>query len=82
MRIFVASWFFPPATSSEGLVSFKLLSHSAHQFDVCSSISSKWGYEEQSKLESPNITSLPVETEEFSEWIEEAVTLNSRTTLS
>ena len=44
MNIFVASWFFPPATSSEGIVTYKLLRNSQHQYDVCSSTSRQWGY--------------------------------------
>lgn len=31
---FVLSWFFPPGNSSEGLITYKLLSHSKYDYDV------------------------------------------------
>ena len=73
MRGFVASWFFPPLTSAEGLVTFKLLKASQYKYDVCSSISNKWSYQKDSVLESDNINVVRIETEEFDEWIEKSV---------
>ncbi|MDR1089179.1 MAG: glycosyltransferase [Coriobacteriales bacterium] len=73
MRIFVASWFFPPSTSSEGIVSYKLLRNSRHLYDVCSSASSRWSYGQTLPLDAENITLLSVDTDDFAVWIEEAV---------
>ena len=73
MRIFVASWFFPPSTSSEGIVGFKLLSHSKHQYDVCSSLSNKWGFDAKVDLCSDNIRLIQIQTDTISEWVEFAV---------
>ena len=56
MNIFVASWFFPPSTSSEGLVTYKLLRNSEHNYYVCSAISDNWSYKAATDLNSePNI---------------------------
>lgn len=73
MRIYVASWFFPPSTSSEGIVAFKLLSHSQHQYDVCSASSDKWGYSKKLPLDSDNICVYSVDTDSMEEWVEKAV---------
>ncbi|MEG0503702.1 MAG: glycosyltransferase, partial [Raoultibacter sp.] len=73
MRIFVASWFFPPATSSEGIVSYKLFRNSRHHYDVCSSLSTQWSYQQTLPLEADNINSFPIETDELEVWIEKAV---------
>ena len=69
----MASWFFPPSTSSEGIVAFKLLSHSEHHYDVCSSLSNQWGYDARLPLESDNITPIHVDTDEIGVWVEAAV---------
>ena len=75
MRVFVASWFFPPATSSEGIVAFKLLSHSVHEYDVSSSISKQWGYDAELPLRADNITSYPIETDSIQEWVDYSIQL-------
>ena len=73
MRGFVASWFFPPQTSAEGLVTFKLLKYSGNEYDVCCSTSDLWGYEKKSHLESSNIHVYPVKTNDLNQWVKEAV---------
>lgn len=73
LKGFVASWFFPPSTSSEGIVAFKLLSHSEHHYDVCSSLSNQWGYDAKLPLESDNITPIQVDTDDIAVWVEAAV---------
>lgn len=73
MRGFVASWFFPPATSSEGIVTYKLLKNSEHVYDVCCSTSKQWGYKAVMKNEADNITVLPVQTDSIDEWVTRCV---------
>lgn len=75
MRIFVASWFFPPLTTSEASVAWKLLSHSHHEYDVCSSLSEQWTYKHDSPVTAPNITTFPVMTDDLDEWVEKATAL-------
>ena len=73
MRIFVASWFFPPATSSEGIVTYKLLRNSEHEYDVCSAMSNKWGYNQEIPLEASNIRAFPIKTDSMERWVEGAI---------
>lgn len=75
MKFFVASWFFPPSTSSEGIVTYKLFRNSEHTYDVCSSQSTLWSYRHQLQIEADNIRVFPVETDDFNIWIEKAVEL-------
>lgn len=78
MRMFVASWFFPPATSSEGIVTYKLLRNSQHTYDVCSSQSHLWGYKHELPVQADNIRVMPVQTDEIDEWVEHAIELFER----
>ena len=73
MHIFVASWFFPPNSSSEGFVTWKLLRNSAHEYDVVCSTSHKWGYSETMQVSEPNINIHPVETDDLRVWVSKAV---------
>lgn len=73
MRVFVASWFFPPSTSSEGIVTYKLLRRSKHQYDVCCSNSDLWGYKHVLPMEADNINLLPIDTDDLDEWVSKAV---------
>lgn len=73
MRIFVASWFFPPVTTSEGIVAYKLFRNSEHHYDVCSSLSKQWTYNQEFPFDADNITVYPVDTDDFSIWVDEAV---------
>jgi glycosyltransferase involved in cell wall biosynthesis len=75
MRIFVAAWFFPPSTSSEGNVTYKLLRNSRHNYVVCSSSSELWSYKKHFEISADNIEVLPVDTDEFDVWIEEGLRL-------
>ncbi len=75
MRGFVASWFFPPQTSAEGLCTYKLLKYSAHEYDVCCSASDLWSYHTVSEMTSDNIHVFPVETNDIDHWVEEAYQL-------
>ena len=69
MNVFVASWFFPPTTSSEGIVTYKLLRNSAHNYDVCCSTSRQWSYSSvMNTMEEKNITVYSVETDAIEEW--------------
>ena len=69
MNVFVASWFFPPTTSSEGIVTYKLLRNSAHNYDVCCSTSRQWSYSSvMNTIEEKNITVYSVETDAIEEW--------------
>ena len=74
MNIFVASWFFPPATSSEGIVTYKLLRNSKYHYDVFSSTSRQWGYQKpMQRVEDQNLTCYSVETDDIEEWVEASV---------
>ncbi len=74
MKIFVASWFFPPATSSEGIVTYKLLRNSKHQYDVFSSTSKQWGYQNtMQQLNDKNIRCFTISTDSIDEWIEASI---------
>ncbi len=73
MRIFVASWFFPPNSSSEGFVTYKLLRNSSHSYDVVCSTSDLWGYKARMEVEEPRIKIIPVKTAELDEWKEQAI---------
>lgn len=71
MNIFVASWFFPPATSSEGIVTYKLLRNSGNRYDVFSSTSKQWGYKSTMRmLGEENITQYTIETDDIQEWVD------------
>ncbi|HEX3025645.1 MAG TPA: hypothetical protein VHR42_00220 [Clostridia bacterium] len=72
MNGLVISWFYPPATSAEGLVTFKLLKNSEFHYDVISAESRQWSYDTDSPLSSPNITVHPVKSDHFSTFIREA----------
>ena len=70
MKIFVASWFFPPATSSEGIVTYKLLRNSKYEYDVFSSTSKQWGYKASMNMQDdPNIHSFTIQTDSIDEWV-------------
>ena len=75
MRILVFSWFFPPSTSSEGIVTYKLLRNSRHQYDVISSSSNQWGYNSRLETEDENIHVFPIDTDDLNEWRDEAIRL-------
>ena len=75
MRIFTASWFFPPATSAEGLVTYKLLKHSAYTYDVCCSRSKLWGHAKESDLKAENIHVYPVDTDQIDVWVKACIRL-------
>lgn len=75
MRIFTASWFFPPNTSAEGMVTYKLLKHSKHQYDVCCSKSDQWSYASKSQLQAENVTVYPIDTDDIHEWVKECIRL-------
>lgn len=74
MNIFVASWFFPPATSSEGIVTYKLLRNSKYHYDVFSSTSRQWGYHKtMQQAEEQNLTCYNIETDDIEEWVEASI---------
>ena len=75
MKIFVASWFFPPSTSSEGIVTYKLLRNSSNQYDVVSSSSDQWGYSEQIICNEDNINIIPIDTNDLNTWRDETIKL-------
>ncbi len=73
MRVFVASWFFPPETSSEGIVTYKLLRNSRNAYDVCSAASDQWGYKHELPMNADNVTRIPIKTDDVQEWVEQAI---------
>lgn|GEM_PF-23644 len=73
MKIFVASWFYPPSTSSEGIVTYKLLRNSKHQYDVCSSSSKQWGYRSATIPEASNVRQYIIETDDIDYWVQQCI---------
>ena len=69
---FVAAWFFPPQTSAEGIVTYKLLKYSKHKYDVCCSGSELWSYHSKSNMNAENINVISINTDDIYEWVEEA----------
>lgn len=78
MRCFVASWFFPPATSSEGIVAYKLLRRSSNEYDVCSSSSDLWGYRAKIEVDADNIRVFSVNVSSIDAWVNAAVEMFER----
>lgn len=72
MKIFVVSWFYMPTTTSEALVTYKLLSQSKNEYVICSASSKKWSYKKESKLESKNIKQIIIDTDDFDEFVNKA----------
>ena len=70
MKIFVASWFYVPTTTSEALVTYKLLANSENEYVVCSASSNKWSYNKESELTSPNIRQIIINTDNFDVFVE------------
>ena len=69
MKIFVAGWFFPPSTSSEGIVTYKLLRNSGHEYHVFSSRSKLWTYSAQMSFRGEqNLKAFSLETDDIDEW--------------
>lgn len=74
MNIFVATWYYPPVTSSEAIVTYKLLRKSRHHYDVFSSLSQQWSYHTDfGDFAEPNITTYTIETDEIDEWVDACV---------
>jgi len=74
VNIFVASWFFPPSTSSEGIVAYKLLKNSKYHYDVFSSTSKQWGYHEaMQQAEESNLTCYHIETDDVTDWVDASI---------
>lgn len=71
MNIFVAAWYYPPVTSSEGIVTYKLLRKSENNYDVCSSLSENWSYHTSFKsYDEPNISTYTIDTNSIDEWVD------------
>lgn len=75
MRIFVASWFYVPVTTSEALVTYKLFANSKHEYVVCSAKSNKWSYNKDSELTGKNIKQHIINTDSFDEFVDKTVEL-------
>lgn len=73
MKIFVVSWFYPPTTTSEALVTYKLLSNSANEYYLCSASSKNWSYNKESKLTSSNVKQFIFNTDDFDEFINQSI---------
>lgn len=73
MKIFVASWFYVPVTTSEALVTYKLLANSENEYVVCSAKSNKWSYKKDSELTSDNIRQIIIDTDDFDDYVEKTV---------
>lgn len=73
MKIFVASWFYPPVTTSEAIVTYKLLSNSKNEYYLCSASSKQWTYNKETILESKNVKQYIIDTDDFDEYIDKTV---------
>lgn len=73
MKIFVVSWFYPPVTTSEALVTYKLLSNSKHEYYLCSASSEQWSYSKKSELTSKNVKQFIINTNDFDEFIDKTI---------
>jgi hypothetical protein len=71
----VISWFYPPATTAEALVTFKLLKNSQNRYDVISANSRQWSYGADTVLKSGNINTYPIESSSFKTFIKKGFTL-------
>ena len=74
-RILVISWYFPPINSSEGLVTYKLLSNSKYEYDVFTQNSNEsWSYGKSNDLKIPNnIKCIISSTNNMEEYKNEAI---------
>lgn len=68
MKIFVVSWFYPPVTTSEALVTYKLFANSKNEYYVCSALNNSWSYNNETKLESKNIHHFPFKVDNFDDF--------------
>lgn len=68
MKIFVISWFYPPVTTSEALVTYKLFSNSKNEYYVCSALNNNWSYNNETKLESKNVHQFAFEVNNFEDF--------------
>ena len=73
MKIFVSSWFYPPVTTSEAIVTYKLLSNSQNEYYLCSASSSQWTYNKVTDLKSDNVEQYIIDTDNFDEYIDKTV---------
>lgn len=73
MKALVISWFFPPSTSAEGLVTFKLLRNSAFSYEVLSAKSDQWSYKTESALSAENIRVRALDAPDFPSWVASCV---------
>lgn len=72
-RILVISWFFPPVNSSEGLVTYKLLSNSKYEYDVYTQKNSHlWAYK-KSDLDCNNIRRIFSKAKNLEDFEKEAI---------
>ena len=71
MNVFVAAWYYPPVTSSEGIVTYKLLRKSENTYDVCSSLSENWSYHTSfASYDEANINTYTIDTDSIETWVE------------
>lgn len=68
MKIFVVSWFYPPVTTSEALVTYKLFANSKNEYYVCSALSNNWSYKSETKLESKNVHQIAFDVDNFDDF--------------
>ena len=74
MNIFVAAWYYPPVTSSEAIVTYKLLRNSKHNYDVFSSLSNNWSYHTNfGQYDESNINTYTISTDSIDEWADACV---------
>lgn len=74
---FVICWYYPPGNSSEGLVTFKLLSNSKLAYDVWTRSNqqqSVWDRKsDENKLTAENVNVIKCDCDDMKEWVKEGV---------
>ena len=74
---FIISWFYPPGNSSEGLVTYKLLSHSKYQYDVWTRETQAYDIWDrqtnETKLCSDNVNVIQAKYVDSKQWVADAV---------
>jgi glycosyltransferase involved in cell wall biosynthesis len=68
MKIFVVSSFYPPVTTSEALVTYKLFASSRNEYYLCSALNNKWSYNSETKLECKNVHQFAFKVDDFEEF--------------
>lgn len=73
MRILVYAYFYPPSTTSEAIVTYKLLKNSSNEYDVFTANSDLWSYKIDSDLKASNVNVFSVNTDDLVEYVKSGI---------